>query len=122
VSKLSFSDAVTMLEGAHFTVKRAATDDFSSTVDVGGVTRTEPAINDPAPYGSTIVVHVSKGPDLVKVPDLFGLRFDEAQNLLDQFGFQVSTPGSFKPRDRVGQQSPAAGTKAPRNSTVTISR
>jgi beta-lactam-binding protein with PASTA domain len=118
----SFADAVTALQGAHFLVRRAPKDEFSSTVDRGDVTRTEPAIGASAPYGSTIVVHISKGPDLVRVPDLFGLTFREASDLLDQFGFSTDTgSGGFKPHDRVQSQSPEADTMAPRNSTVSIS-
>jgi beta-lactam-binding protein with PASTA domain/tRNA A-37 threonylcarbamoyl transferase component Bud32 len=123
VSKKTFADAVTLLQDAHFRVRRAPADEFSSTVGAGGVTQTEPPIGATAPYGSTVIVHISKGPDLVRVPDVFGFTFDAASKLLDQYGFQtsISSP-SFKPRDRVGQQSPAAGVKALRGSAVTIGR
>lgn len=122
VSKKPFADAMRLLTAAHFAPKRAATDDFSTTVPKGQVISTQPAIGVNAPYGSPIVIHVSKGPDLVRVPNVFNMTFDEALNYLAQNGFQASTVGSFKPKDRVGQQTPAAGTMAPRNSTVTISR
>ncbi|HEV7523625.1 MAG TPA: PASTA domain-containing protein [Acidimicrobiia bacterium] len=122
VQKLTFDAAAKALSDAKFKPRRAPTDDFSDTVARGHVVGTEPAIGASAPYGSDVVIHVSKGPDLVKVPDVTNMRFDDAANYLAQFGFQTATPGSYKPGDRVRRQSPAAGSKAPRNSTVTISR
>jgi beta-lactam-binding protein with PASTA domain/tRNA A-37 threonylcarbamoyl transferase component Bud32 len=122
VANLSFDDAARALTAKHFKPRRAAADDFSDTVKSGDVIGTDPPIGDNAPYGSVITIHVSKGPDLVKVPDVFNLTFRDASDYLAQFGFQTSAVGSFRPRDRVRQQSPEAGTEAPRNSTVTISR
>jgi eukaryotic-like serine/threonine-protein kinase len=122
VENLSYDDAVRALTAKNFKPRRAATDEFSDTVASGDVTRTEPAIGANAPYGSEVVVHVSKGPDLVLVPSVFGMTFTDALDYLAQFGFQTSTVGSFRPHDRVQQQSPAADSKAPRNSTVTIRR
>ena len=122
VSNLSYADAVSALTAKNFKPRRADTDEFSDTVAAGNVTRTEPAIGANAPFGSEVVVHVSKGPDLVLVPSVFGMTFTDAFNYLAQFGFQTSIPGTVRPHDRVGQQSPAADTKAARNSTITIGR
>jgi beta-lactam-binding protein with PASTA domain len=60
----------------------------------------------------------------VRVPDLFGLTFDQASQVLDTFGFQtkIGNSGDFKPHDRVRFQSPEADTKAQRGSSVTIGR
>jgi eukaryotic-like serine/threonine-protein kinase len=86
------------------------------------VISTTPASGTLVPYGSTVVVVISKGPDLVKVPNVFNFTFDQASIKLEALGFQISTVGSFRLSDRVHQQSPAALTMAPRGSTVTISR
>jgi len=120
VSKQPFGDAMQTLTAAKFKVKRAP-DEFSPTVAKGDVIRTDPAATNSAPYGSTVVVHVSKGPDLVPVPNVFNMTFSDASNYLAQLGFQTSTVGAFRPQDRVRRQTPVAGTKAPRGSTVTIS-
>ena len=122
IKNLPYDAAVKELQSFKFKVTRGP-DEFSSSVDIGNVTSTEPAINSPAPYSSTIMVHVSKGPDLVKVPDVTGLSFAEANDLLDQYGFLTSTGGSsFKPHDRVRTQFPDPDTRAPRGSTVTVGR
>jgi serine/threonine-protein kinase len=122
VSGLSFDDAASALSAAHLQPRRADSDQFSSTVARGKVIGTTPPIGGRAPYDSDVSIVVSKGPDLVKVPDVLHMLFNDAAQFLDQFGFQTSTTGSFKPRDRVVHQSPIAGTKALRDSTVTISR
>ena len=122
VSKQSLADATTELAAAHLTAQRAPADEFSSTVLIGGVIRTSPAIGAVVPYGSTVVVVVSKGPDLVEVPNLFGMTFGAASDKLGQDGFQIATVGSFRLSDHVRQQSPAAFKMAPRGSTVTIGR
>ena len=121
VTKKSFAAASKLLVAAHFTVKQADPDEFSATVKSGSVIGTDPSVKSNAPYGSTVIVHVSKGPDLVRVPNVFNLTFDEASNDLASFGLQTSTEGSFKPKDRVRRQSPAAGDLVSRDSTVTIS-
>jgi eukaryotic-like serine/threonine-protein kinase len=122
VADKSFDDAARDLTAAKFKPRRAETDDFSDTVKAGDVIGTDPPIGEKAPYGAEVVIRVSKGPDLVTVPNVFNMTFGDASDYLAQFGFETSTVGSFRPRDRVKQQTPAAGTKAPRNSTVTISR
>ncbi len=122
VSNETVAAATAALAANHLTAQRAPTDDFSATVPIGDVISTDPPSGTLAPYGSTVVLNVSKGPDLVRVPNLFGLTFDEALNLLNQRGFQTSAPASFRPNDKVHQQSPAADSLAPRNSTVTIGR
>ena len=122
VSNMSYADAAAALTAQNFKPRQADKTEFSDTVAAGDVIGTDPAIGDPAPYGSEVVVHVSKGPDLVLVPSVFGMTFSDAFDYLAQFGFQTSIPGNVRPHDRVRQQSPAADTKAARNSTITIGR
>jgi len=57
----------------------------------------------------TIALTVSKGPERVKVPDVVGMRKDEATKKLEDAGFKVDAfgPGNFKVR----HQSPSEGTK-----------
>jgi eukaryotic-like serine/threonine-protein kinase len=121
VTRFLFDAASTALTKQHFKVERVP-DQFSSTVPAGRVIRTGPKAGVEAPYDSTVGVLVSKGPDLVKVPNVFNLTVTDAADYLASFGFQTAVGGSFKPKDRVGSQHPVAGAEAPRNSTVTIYR
>jgi beta-lactam-binding protein with PASTA domain len=69
-------------------------------------------------WGSTVVLRVSKGPDLVVVPQVVGLSRKEAEERLREAGLEarfVLPVGS-----RVVEQSPAAGEKAKRGSGVRL--
>ena len=70
------------------------------------------------PWGSTVVLRVSKGPDLVEVPDVVGLSKEEADERLRAAGLKarfVLPVGS-----RVVQQSPGPGEQAKRGSEVRL--
>ena len=83
VRGLSFADAKTALEAQHFTVGAPVSDfDNTGAVPKDKVIGTDPGANSRAPYGSAITVHVSKGPDLVPVPDLKGKTLTQAQSIL----------------------------------------
>ncbi len=70
VSGQLFPDASKALTAAKFKVVRAPDDVFSSTVTIGRVVKATPAVNTTAPYGSTVTLFISKGPDRVPVPDV----------------------------------------------------
>jgi eukaryotic-like serine/threonine-protein kinase len=79
---------------------------------------TDPGAGSRAPWGSTVVLRVSKGPDLVEVPDVVGLSKEEAKARLRAAGLKarfVLPVGS-----RVVQQSPGSGEKARRGSEVRL--
>jgi len=98
-----------MLEAAHFKVKRAPAAEFSATVDRGDVIGTTPAINAKAPYGSTVVVHVSKGPDLVVVPDVTFETIEQATIDLESAGLQVGNLKNYHAGGVVQSQDPQGG-------------
>ena len=74
---------------------------------------TTPVINANAPYGSTVVVHVSKGPDLVVVPDVTIETIEQATSDLASDGLQVGNVRNYRPGGVVLSQDPQAAT-APR--------
>jgi len=120
VTNYLYSAAQTALTKAHFKIKRVP-DEFSSAVPSGRVIRTGPKFGVPAPYGSTVGVLVSKGPDLVVVPNVFNLTINDAGDYLASYGFRTEVgDGAFRPKDRIGSQHPVAGAKAPRGSVVTV--
>lgn len=111
------SDAEAALAGLGFQV--TVREDFSHDVPAGVTLGTEPAPDaGPQPYGSAIVLVVSKGQDLVVVPNVIGKSRDEATAELQAAGF-VAEVTSFL-GTRVSQQSPAPGELAERGSTVSI--
>lgn len=95
--------------------------EFSNTVPNGNVISASPAAEPVAP-GGTINMVVSKGPDLVTVPDVKGKRFSEAIPILKAAGFTTSygIPDSALPYAFVGSTDPAGGTQALRGSNVAL--
>lgn len=75
------------LEALGLTVKEEEA--FSDTVVPGVVISSEPASNTTAHKASTIMLVVSKGPDLRKVPNLTGKPLDEARQLLEKAGLAL---------------------------------
>ena len=71
--------------------------------------------------GDKVTLVVSKGPELVKVPDVQGLQLNQARKILKDAGFEVKVEsfmgGIF---GTVRSQTPAANTDAPKGSTVTL--
>jgi serine/threonine-protein kinase len=92
---------------------------FSDTVPAGEVIGTQPGPGSPAPLGSTVVVEVSKGPDLVVIPPVAGSNVAAASAALSGAGFTVSGV-SGNPTAPVTGTSPAAGTRVRRGASVQI--
>jgi beta-lactam-binding protein with PASTA domain len=95
-------------------------DAFSSSVPAGQVIRTEPAAGQMAPRDSVVQVVVSKGPDIVTVPDLVGKGIEEATALAQANGLPVVVSGAYSPRKQVKAQSPPKDAKVPRGTEVTL--
>ncbi len=94
----------------------------SDQVEAGLVIRSTPSGGATATRGSTVVLTVSKGQKLAKVPVLVGTQRSVA---VQQIRGRGLTPGveeeeSAKPEGQVIRQSPSAGSELPRGSTVSI--
>jgi serine/threonine-protein kinase len=113
----SFDDASAILRNAGFGVARA--DVFSDTVDAGKVVGTDPAVGQLAARGATVTVDVSKGPELVAVPDLRNDTVEVASQKLQALGL-VPDVKSYAPGKRVRATDPSAGTQVKKGSEVTL--
>jgi len=96
---LPIDEATTAVEGLQLELVRGE-DVFSNDVAEGLVVSQEPAPGTPVERGGTVTVQVSKGPDLVPIPDLDGLSFSEAETVLTEAGFVIdgllgTTDGTF---------------------------
>jgi serine/threonine-protein kinase len=122
VADLSYDDAAKALTAAHLTPKRADKDEFSNNIKSGNVTRTDPGNGATAPYGSTVTVYVSKGQDLVVVPNLVNRTAQNAADALAAQGLNMLVDGPFPNRNDqlVSGQDIRAGTKVVRGSNVTV--
>jgi eukaryotic-like serine/threonine-protein kinase len=94
----------------------------SDRVDSGLVIRSEPSGGTTATRGSTVVLTVSKGQKLAKVPVLVGTQRSVAVQQIRGRGLtpSVEEEESAKPAGEVVRQAPSAGSELPRGSTVSI--
>jgi eukaryotic-like serine/threonine-protein kinase len=94
----------------------------SEKVEQGLVIHSEPAGGETATRGSDVVLTVSSGPKLAKVPVLVGTQRSLAVQQIRGRGFapSVEEEASHSPAGQVIRQSPSAGSQLPPGSTVSI--
>jgi serine/threonine-protein kinase len=113
-----FEQASTTLTTAGFTVTRV--DDESSNAAIGTVISQDPSSGRLAEKGSVVTLTVSGAE--VTVPNVVGQTFDNATVVLQQRSLVVARNNvdSDQPPGTVLGSSPAADTKVPKGSTVTL--
>lgn len=115
----SVEDATNQLAPDALTL--APTEAFSDTVGKGLIIDQNPAANTAGHRGDVIAVTVSKGPELVTVPDVVGKNGAGAKQAIEAAGLVYKAQkylGGIL--DRVRFQDTAAGSQAPKGSTVTV--
>ncbi|WP_406360429.1 Stk1 family PASTA domain-containing Ser/Thr kinase [Streptomyces sp. NBC_00715] len=121
VTGSSVEDARAELEDAGLKVKIAA-QQVNSEFDKGQVAQQSPNPEHEAATGDTVTLTVSKGPEMIEVPDVVGDSVNDATQKLKDAGFEVEEDrgllGLFG--DTVKKQSVDGGDTAPKGSTVTI--
>ncbi len=129
VSCKSVAEATQILAGVNLTA-RTGKQDFNDCA-AGQVTSIDGNVDAagksvPIREGDTVDMIISRGPDLVQIPDVVGDNIQSAKNQLEGLGFVVVVDTtipeafwSFKPAVVTGQ-NPAAATMAKRGSKVTI--
>jgi serine/threonine-protein kinase len=117
---LSQEEAEEKLEEAGFDVRSEKVN--SDQVEAGQVIRSEPGGGTTATRGSTVVLTVSKGQKLAKVPVLVGTQRSVAVQQIRGRGLTpaVEEEESAKPAGEVIRQAPSAGSELPRGSSVSI--
>ncbi|MEU3145188.1 Stk1 family PASTA domain-containing Ser/Thr kinase [Streptomyces sp. NPDC006999] len=114
-------DARAELEEAGLEVE-IATGRITSEHDAGRVARQSPGAGSEAVEGDTVTLTLSKGPEMIEVPDVVGDGVDEATRTLEAAGFRVEEDrgllGLFG--DTVDEQSVTGGETAPEGSTITL--
>ncbi|MEU8847503.1 Stk1 family PASTA domain-containing Ser/Thr kinase [Streptomyces sp. NPDC048564] len=117
----SLDDAKADLAEAGLKVKIAPAR-VNSEFDAGQVAQQSPAEGKQAAEGDTVTLTLSKGPEMIEVPDVVGDSVDDATTALESAGFQVDEDrgllGLFG--DTVKKQSVKGGKAAPKGSTITI--
>lgn len=122
VTGSDLADARSEMQDAGLEVRIATERVHSSEFGKGQVVRQTPAPGGRAAEGDTVTLTLSKGPEMVEVPDVVGDSVDDARQALEGAGFQVDEDrgllGLFG--DTVKGQSVEGGETAPKGSTITI--
>ncbi len=116
----TFEQARQALTELGFVVER--TDVFSSSCDVGGVCEQSLSAGSFAEKGDTILLSVSKGRDLVDVPDITNKTAAQAAEILASAGFTLNTDIKCSNTVKEGiivEQNIPAGTKFDRGAAIT---
>jgi eukaryotic-like serine/threonine-protein kinase len=117
----TYGEAAAALEELGLQPRRV--DVFSSQRPVGVVASLDPKAGTVVDEGSVVTVRVSKGSQLIPVPDVLDQSEDSARAELETAGFEVQVveaPSSSTPEGLVSAQNPDPGVEAARGSTVQI--
>ena len=117
----TYGEAAAALEDLGLVPRRV--DVFSSQRPVGVVASLDPKAGTLVDEGSVVTVRVSKGTQLIPVPDVLDQSEDSARAELETAGFEVQVveaPSSSTPAGLVSAQNPDPGVEAARGSTVQI--
>ena len=102
-------------------LKIASTEAFDAVVPAGHVVSQDPVQNTQAHRGDTVALVVSKGPEMVQVPNVYGMNVDTAKKTIEAAGLVVDTKKSYGGHlGTVVSQSIAAGQSVPKGSTITL--
>lgn len=126
VTGLSVDEARDLLQSVGLTGVVGGDGAFSDTIPEGFVVEMSlPGGATPRP-GDTVTLIVSRGPELVEVPDLVGETIADAKEILEGLGFDVEVRSEFPESDwdrsfaRVTSLSPSSGQEIAKGSLVII--
>jgi beta-lactam-binding protein with PASTA domain/tRNA A-37 threonylcarbamoyl transferase component Bud32 len=117
---MDYADAVDALNEVNLEARKRAV--FSNKPE-GQVVAQNPPSGEVVDEGTAVVLRVSKGKQLVAVPDVLDQTESSARSELQAAGFEVQAvqaPSDSTPEGFVSAQSPDPGTEAPKGSPVTI--
>ena len=121
---LDLSHAEAGLTAAGLGVRRVEEDRYDEAVPAGHVLRQDPAAGSAVKENSGVVLHLSRGRQLVETPDLTGQVLQTAQVSLAASGLQLGKSRSvfaeFGAPGTVIRQSPAPGSRIAPSSQVDV--
>ncbi|MFG2179742.1 Stk1 family PASTA domain-containing Ser/Thr kinase [Streptomyces abikoensis] len=120
VTGMPQADATATLRDAGFDVKVADAQVYSDKPQ-GAVAQQSPGQGEKAAQGDTVTLTISKGREMVTVPDVTGKSEAVAKQILTAAGFQVKVDRPFFfPQDSVDSQSVRGGSQAAKGDTIVI--
>jgi beta-lactam-binding protein with PASTA domain/tRNA A-37 threonylcarbamoyl transferase component Bud32 len=123
VAGKSLDDAKQTLTGVGL-VGESGAQEYSDSVAEGKIISAAPKNDGPVRAGDSILLNVSKGPQLFPIPDVVGKTRDDAKQILTDAGFKVSYSafwdGIPNGLTQVKTMSPDANSQAKKGTTVTL--
>ena len=123
VTGKTVSDATTDLQNAGLTVTVSDSREFSLTVPDGKVSSLAVRTGIVRP-GDTVTLVLSKGPEMIAIPNVIGMTIQKASDTLTAAGFAITVITDAAPSAwgsaKVTSTYPNGGATAPRGSTVKI--
>ena len=121
---LTAEEAEKKIKEAGFVPKRGS-DVYSDQTEENKVSYTDPKQGETIAPGATVTYYISKGPELVKVPDLLGKTKSQAKTALTKIGLKLGSNvttsySSNFAKNRVCVQSKSSGTMVKKGTTVDI--
>ncbi|MEO6200904.1 MAG: PASTA domain-containing protein, partial [Cryobacterium sp.] len=123
VTGKSAADATAILKKQGL-VAEAGEQRYSESIREGGVIKATANKGGALRVGDVLVLTISRGPEPVEIPNVVGKPWNEGKKILKDLGFDVKYPlaaDGFATFIKVESTDPAAGTRAPKGSTVTLS-
>ena len=98
---------------------------FDSTVPQGDIVRTEPESGEQLSTGQTVTLYISKGPELVTMPNVVGMSIGNAYSVLNTAGFSTTNiecvyVDSKEDKDEVLTQSVEKNTNVDVNTQIKL--
>ena len=121
LAKRTVTDAEAAITGSNLTVG-TTTQAYNSTVGKGLVVSTSPKAGSSVKRNTVVNLIVSKGPEILKVPNVTGQTSSAAQSALSKAGFKSAVSLQYSESVAKGvviSQSPSSGTAA-RDSTIKL--
>ncbi|MDD5448253.1 MAG: Stk1 family PASTA domain-containing Ser/Thr kinase [Actinomycetota bacterium] len=98
------------------------TETFHDSVEKGKIASQSPSAGEKVPKGTKVNIAISKGQEIVTVPDVVGIDVEAATKQLEKAGLSVQKEeqASTEKIGKVLSQTPAAGERVPKGTSVTI--
>lgn len=121
VNNQNIDEARSALEELGLTVK--VTEIYSDTVEVTRIISQEPEAGTEIEFGQEVIVTVSKGEELIEIPDVTGLKQSDAKSKLKFLSMKVDIKETYSDnvaKGKVISQSVAANKKVKKGTLITL--
>lgn len=126
VSGLAVEDARRLLDAVGLQGVVGGDGAFSDTIPEGFVVDIQNLGTSTLAPGDSLTLRVSRGPELIEIPDVIGDTIASAKTELEALGFEVQVDSRFSESDwdrdiaEVTSSNPTAGKEVPRGSTIVL--